>query len=99
MPHTSGRGGVRVPTGSRCGYWPLSATNLEFEGWGNLHTRLEVFLKKKKIKKKYLIRSIFCVFMGTGRFAQPCKPPGGEGIRSNKIIAISTNYLDWLFYP
>lgn len=66
MPQTSAQGGVCVPTGSRCGYWPLSPINLEFEGWGNLHTRLEVFLKKKKIK--YLIRSIFCVFMGTGLF-------------------------------
>lgn len=49
-------------------------------------------------KKKKLIGSIFCVFTGT-HFAQPCKPPGGEGIGSNKIIAIPTNYLNWLFYP
>lgn len=40
-----------LSTSSRCSYWPSNRINLDFEGWKNLHKRLEVFLTTKKITK------------------------------------------------
>lgn len=91
-----------LSTSSRCSIGPqiqliliLRAGETFTKGWKYL-------LQEKKIqtpKIPPLNWVCFCAFVGLGCFAQPFKPPGGEGIRANRIVAIPSNYLNWLFCP